>query len=96
MQSMPDGPFKFICHYCDLGIKFGAAGALIQKTCRAVALFLFELFTLIGPPKTLQTDNGREFNQVALDGKAQKVFLDEEVTINLILYRCAYLVSLYE
>eukprot|EP00956_Cyclotella_meneghiniana_P018998 scaffold32192_cov65-Cyclotella_meneghiniana.AAC.3 len=88
MQSMPDGPFKFICHYCDHGIKFGAAGALIQKTCRAVALFLFELFTLIGPPKTLQTDNGREFNQVALDGKARKVFLDEEFIDGVITELC--------
>ena len=79
MQSMPDGSFKFICHYSDHGIKFGAAGALIQKTCRAVALFLFDLFTLIGPPKTLQSENGREFSNVALEGKAQKVYLDEEV-----------------
>ena len=80
MQSMPDGPFKFICQYCDHGIKFGAAWALIQKTCPAVVLFLFELFTLIGPPKTMQTDNGREFN------KSQTVYLEEEVTIYLILY----------
>eukprot|EP00956_Cyclotella_meneghiniana_P025953 scaffold55159_cov58-Cyclotella_meneghiniana.AAC.4 len=87
-KSMPDGPFKFICHYCDLGIKFEAAGALIQKTCRAVALFLFELFTLIGPPKTLKTDNGREFNQVALDGKAEKVYLDEEFIDGVITELC--------
>eukprot|EP00956_Cyclotella_meneghiniana_P013890 scaffold20361_cov46-Cyclotella_meneghiniana.AAC.3 len=84
MQSMPDGSFKFICHYSDHGIKFGAAGALIQKTCRAVALFLFDLFTLIGPPKTLQSDNGREFSNVALEGKAQKVYLDEEFMDNVI------------
>lgn len=80
LQMMPDGPFKFLCHYQDHGIKFGVLCPLIQKTCRAVAWVLFNIFTLIGPPKTLQSDNGREFNKGACGGKARQVMLDDAVS----------------
>ena len=54
-------------------------GPLIQKTCRAVALFLFNAFALIGAPLTLQGDNGREFNQMACGGRGRRVQLDDAV-----------------
>ena len=85
MQSMPDGVFKFIMNYTCHGIKICSLEALCTKQCRAVAWALYQLFCFIGPPAILQTDNGREFNGMALYGKARKVMLSDEVRIQFLL-----------
>ena len=78
-QSMPDGPFNWIINYTDHGIKVAWLGALVTKQIIAVAWWLFCLFTKIGPPAILQSDNGREFNGMAFGGKCKKSEISDEV-----------------
>ncbi|KAJ1530223.1 hypothetical protein ONE63_005150 [Megalurothrips usitatus] len=56
-QSRPDGDFKFILNYQDHVTKFVVLRPLKQKTAAEVA----HLFTWLGCPSVLQSDNGREF-----------------------------------
>jgi hypothetical protein len=79
MQSMPDGAFKWIMNYSDHGIKLCKFFSVCSKECRGVAWRLFNLFCFIGPPAILQSDNGGEFNGIALDGKARKEYISDEV-----------------
>jgi len=80
MQSMPDGPFKYILGYHCHGIKAPLLYALATKEIRAVAWILFNIFTMWGPPATLQADNGSEFGQTALSGRAKFVNIDDQVS----------------
>jgi IS30 family transposase len=64
MQSFPDGDYKYILVYQDHGIKFCVIEALTKKSKMAVALELLRIFSLLGPPMILQSDNGREFEKV--------------------------------
>ena len=61
MQSQPDGEFKFVLVYQDHFTKYVILRPLKQKTARAVAECLIEIFSILGPPTILQSDNGREF-----------------------------------
>ncbi|CAM4848069.1 unnamed protein product [Rotaria magnacalcarata] len=61
MQSCPDGPFKFIMNYQDHFTKFCILRPLKTKTAAEVAYQLLDLFTILGAPVILQSDNGREF-----------------------------------
>ena len=90
MQSMPDGPFRFIVNYTDHGVKSTFLSALASKECRTIELWFFQMFCIIGPPAILQTDNGREFNGMALDNNAKKVHISEEVCV----YLCVYILIL--
>lgn len=77
-QSMPDGPFNYVLDYQDHGIKFCQLRALTQRTHRAIALELIQIFCIFGPPSILQADNGREFSHGA--SKSRHMVLDEEVS----------------
>ena len=66
MQSFKDGEFSYILCYQDHGMKFCVIDALKKKTKVAVAISLLNIFSLIGPPMILQSDNGREFDKVTL------------------------------
>lgn len=61
MQSLPDGPFRYIMHYQDHLSKFHFLRALKTKTAAEVAINLFKIFIDFGAPQILQSDNGREF-----------------------------------
>lgn len=64
-QSHPDREYKFIMVYQDHLTKFVILRALKTKRAEEVAYILLDIFTLIGAPAILQSDNGREFsNQV--------------------------------
>ncbi|XP_035228997.1 KRAB-A domain-containing protein 2-like [Stegodyphus dumicola] len=64
MQSNPEGEFKFILNYQDHLMKFILLRALKSKRAEVVYQLL-DVFTTIGTPSMLQSDNGREFaNQV--------------------------------
>ena len=80
MQSCPDGPFNYILSYHCHGTKAPILEALATKEIRAVAWILFNIFTMWGPPAILQTDNGREFNRSACNGRAKKVEIDDTVS----------------
>ena len=60
-QSMPDGAFCFLLNYVDHGIKTVFSVPLVSKRAWCIALALFQIFCIIGPPMILQADNGREF-----------------------------------
>ena len=63
MQSFKDDGFSYILVYQDHGIKMCVLEALTKKTKMAVALKLLHIFSLLGPPMILQSDNGREFDK---------------------------------
>src|SRR5215216_5216315 len=60
-RGSPDENFKYILHIKDHFTRFSWAYPLPSKKTNAIALKLFELFTEIGPPTILQSDNEREF-----------------------------------
>jgi hypothetical protein len=61
MQSCPDGPYKFIMNYQDHFTKFCILRPLKTKTASEVAYQLLDIFTVLGAPVIIQSDNGREF-----------------------------------
>ena len=79
-QSYPDGTFKLLLNYQDHGIKFHGSRVLTSKRAIAIALALLEIFTLIGVPGILQSDNGREFSSIAETSRGRLVGLTDEVS----------------
>ena len=75
LQSCPDGPFKFLLNYQDHGVEFYDNHPLESKRTAAIAFALIDIFTLIGVPAILQTDNGREFSGAA----GKHVYLEEVI-----------------
>ena len=78
-QSCADGEFKFLLTYQDHGIKLCEIAPLTSKRAAAVAFALLEIFTRIGAPAILQTDNGREFSGIAHANKSKLIKLSDEV-----------------
>ena len=68
-QIMPDGKFCFLLNYIDHSIKFLFSIPLMHKHASCIALALFKIFTTIGPPMILQSDNGSEFHGAALNAQ---------------------------
>lgn len=58
MQSSPDREYKFIFVYQDHLTKFIQLRPLTSKTATEVAHVLLDVFTIIGAPCVLQSDNG--------------------------------------
>ena len=80
---LQDGEFKYILSIKDLGTKFVDLSALSSKKPNAVAIRLVELFTIIGVPAIIQTDNGSEFQDLAYtekDGSLTDIVLDNLVS----------------
>ena len=77
-QSMPDGNFKFLLNYIDHGIKFLISIPIVAKRASCIAQVLLFIFTLIGPPKILQSDNGGEFEQSAMDYRSKCLYLNDQ------------------
>jgi len=65
-QSMPNGDFRFLLNYLDHDVKFLFCILLKRKRASCVAIALLEIFTIIGPPMILQSDNGQEFSGTAM------------------------------
>lgn len=61
MQSQPDGDYKFIMVYQDHLTKFCFLKSLKSKRMEEIAYNLLDIFTIIGAPTILHSDNGREF-----------------------------------
>ncbi|KHJ40188.1 integrase core domain protein [Trichuris suis] len=66
-QSHHDREYKFIMAYQDHLTKFLVLKALKSKTAE-VAHNLVDIFTLLGAPSILQSDNGREFANKVVTG----------------------------
>ena len=62
MRSCKAGDkFCYILHYQDHFTKFSVLNAMVSKQTSEVSSHLYEIFTLMGAPKILQSDNGNEF-----------------------------------
>jgi hypothetical protein len=65
MQTLSDGEYKWLLNYQDHFTKLCFLRPLKAKSAMEVAAALIDIFTHIGVPHILQSDNGREFcNQV--------------------------------
>ena len=60
-QSIAFNGYRFIFNYQDHFTKFVWLRALKTKRAEEVASQLIEVFSILGPPAILQSDNGREF-----------------------------------
>ena len=70
-QTSPDGEFKWLLVYQDHFTKFVTLRSLMSKSAIEVAADLLDIFTIIGVPAILESDNGKEFrNQVVRSLKA--------------------------
>lgn len=58
-RSRPDNEYKWILHARDCFSKYSWAYALKSKRAAEVASHLFDQFCSFGPPRILQSDNGR-------------------------------------
>ena len=56
-----DGDFKYILHVRDHFSRYFWAKPITSKSATEVVGCLFEIFTEIGPPIILQSDNSKEF-----------------------------------
>jgi hypothetical protein len=65
-QSMPNGDFRFLLNYLNHGVKFIFCIPLKRKQVGCIAISLLEIFTIIGSPMILQSDNGQEFSGAAV------------------------------
>ena len=64
-QTLPDGDFKRLLVYQDHFYKFIQLRRLRAKSSVEVSKALIDIFTIIGVPVILQSENGREFrNQI--------------------------------
>jgi hypothetical protein len=61
MRSVSHDGYNFIMHCKDHFTKFSWLYALTSKEAIHVAKHLREIFYTFGPPKILQSDNGKEF-----------------------------------
>ena len=59
MRHRPDGNLKWVGHYMDHRTKFHVLFSLMRKSAPEVALnFLTRVFSVLGPPRILHSDNG--------------------------------------
>ena len=80
MRHRPDGPYYWIGHFMDHWSKIHVLFPLMEKSAAEVALNLSsKVFSYFGPPKILQSDNGREI----VNGIVRKLVEDwpGEITI---------------
>ena len=62
MRHRPDGTYKWIRHYMDHWSKIHVLFPLCRKSAAEVGLNLqTHVFSYLGTPKILHSDNGREF-----------------------------------
>ena len=71
---MPGGLFRFLLNYIDHGVKFLFTIPILHKTASCIAIALLQIFTMIGLPMILQSGNGAEFHDVAMNNRQQKLY----------------------
>jgi hypothetical protein len=58
--------YNYICNIVDCYSRFAFGTCIKQKTAKEVSDVLLRFIYLFGPPRILQTDNGKEFNNADL------------------------------
>ncbi len=71
----------FLMNYIDHGVKFLFSIPLTRKRASCIAVALLEIFTAVGPPMILQSDNGNEFNTAAMTRKQVNKFCGKLVRL---------------
>lgn len=71
--------YCFILHYQDHFTKFSILKALYSKRTSEVSKQLYDIFTIIGAPKILQSDNGNEFVGAPLTTMMQTFWPETEL-----------------
>lgn len=66
MREQPDGKYCWILHVKDHYSRFCMLYPLRRRSGTAVVRHLMEWIAILGPPQILQTDNGREFVNEAI------------------------------
>jgi IS30 family transposase len=69
MQLNPGGPeqdHRFVLHFVDHFTRFSILRAIKNKEMETIRDVLFDIFTNMGAPTILQTDNGSEFKNSAV------------------------------
>ena len=61
MSKIPDGDYKYILHLKDHYSRYSWARGITSKKAVEVAVCIFDIFTEVGPPTILQSDNGAQF-----------------------------------
>jgi len=80
-QSIPNGDFKDLLNYIDHGVKFLFSIPRKRKRASCIAVALLEIFTVLGPPMILQSDNGCEFNSAAMTSQQRRSLQGETSTL---------------
>uniref|UniRef100_A0A8W8LLQ1 Integrase catalytic domain-containing protein n=1 Tax=Magallana gigas TaxID=29159 RepID=A0A8W8LLQ1_MAGGI len=62
----PTRGYNYICNIVDCYSRFAFGACLKQKTPKEVSDVILRFIYLFGPPRILQTDNGKEFNNADL------------------------------
>jgi hypothetical protein len=82
---MPDGNFCFLMNCIDHGAEFLFNIPLTCKRASCITVALLEIFTVIWPPMILWSDNGNEFNIVAMTRKQACEFCGKLVGLTALL-----------
>jgi hypothetical protein len=65
------------------GIKFLFSILLKFKRASCIAYVLLEIFTMIGPPMILQSDNGKEFLQAAMTWRQNDEYMSKLIALTI-------------
>ena len=63
--ATPDGPCKCLLNYQDHTIKLAYTKPLTSRSLVTITYALLTIFTVIGPPSILQSDDAGEFSNIA-------------------------------
>ena len=67
LKKMPPSKgYNYICNIVNCHSRFAFGGHIKQKTAKEVTDVLLKFIHIFGPPRILQTDNGKEFNNADL------------------------------
>ncbi|CAG2226112.1 unnamed protein product [Mytilus edulis] len=74
----PSHGYNYICNIVDCYSRFAFGGFIKHKTAKEVATVILKFIYIFGPPRILQTDNGKEFNnedltEVMAEFKTRKI-----------------------
>ncbi|XP_071150188.1 DEP domain-containing protein DDB_G0279099-like [Mytilus edulis] len=74
----PSHGYNYICNIVDCYRRFAFGGCIKHKTAKEVATVILRFIYIFGPPRILQTDNGKEFNnedltEVMAEFKTRKI-----------------------
>ena len=72
---MLDKGFHFLLNNINHRVKILYSIPIVRKWVSGVSLALLQIFTLLGPPMILQSDNGHEFSGVTATSNERKRYV---------------------